>query len=90
VDATLRRIVADYNELGQQEPDVIEIGEEGRLLAEGVELREGERVIVVEPGELEAVGVLFSTFDAGWQTTFWMARLDMSTLRSLDRPAGVL
>lgn len=80
----MRRVEADFNRMGYTAPNSVEVGEEERLRERGVELREGERVIVYEPGELESVGVLEREWDAGWGKWFWRAIIDLSTLRTLD------
>jgi hypothetical protein len=81
----MQRVQGDFNRMGYTAPNSIELGTEERLLARGVQLREGEQVIVVEPGELEAVGVLESAWDEGWGKRFWRALLDMNTLRRIDQ-----
>jgi hypothetical protein len=80
----MQRVEADFNRMGYTAENSIELGTEERLAERGISLREGEQILVVEPGELEAVGVAERVRDVGWGKWFWRAMLDMSTLRQLD------
>ncbi len=81
----MQRVEADFNGMGYTAENSIELGTEERLLERGITLREGEQVLVVEPGELEAVGIAERSWSEGWGLWFWHAMLDMSTLRHLDQ-----
>lgn len=81
----MQTVYGDYNRLGLDKPNAIPLGDEGRLREQGITLQEGERVLVVEPDELEAVGIAYREWSDGWGMWFWSANLDMSTLHSIGR-----
>ncbi len=80
----MQRIFADYNDLGMyDDPNRVELGFEGeRVGLEGVELREGEHVILHEPGSLEAEGVLHMEMIDGRR--YWYGVIDRATLHDVD------
>ena len=86
----MQRIFADFSRLGMHGPGhetEIDLGYDDSPNLAGHELHEGERAIFYETGSLEAVGTLTSTTvaaDHGTRRRFWIAQLDLGTIRSLD------
>ena len=93
-ESSMQRIFADFSRLGMHGPgheSEIDLGYDNSPNLAGHELREGERAIFYETGSLEAIGILISTSEVtpdGQQRRFWIAQLDMATLRSLDQSSG--
>lgn len=86
----MQRIFADFSRLGMHGPGheaEIDLGYDDSPNLAGHELHEGERAIFYETGSLEAAGTLTSTTgadDHGTRRRFWIAQLDLSTIRALD------
>ncbi len=86
----MQRIFADFSRLGMHGPGheaEIDLGYDDSPNLTGHELHEGEHAIFYETGSLEAIGTLVSTTvagDKGTRRCFWIAQLDLSTIRHLD------
>jgi hypothetical protein len=79
----MRRIFADFNDFGYWAPDRVELGFEDQAPGlQGVELREGVRVIFRELGSLEAEGKLHMEIVEGRR--YWYGVVDRNTWRDLD------
>ncbi len=76
------RIFADFNRLGQGGRNVLPLGTDAVLLERlGGLPQEGERLLAVEDGSLEAMGTVRAEEIAGRR--FWLLDIDPATLRHL-------
>ena len=77
------RIDADFNRLGQGGPDVLPLGTDKELLERLGRLpRESERLLAVEEGDLEAVGIVRAEQLAGRR--YWLLDIEPDTLRQVE------
>lgn len=79
----LPRIDADFNRLGLLGKNVLSLGTDEELLRWFGRLpQEGERLLAVEKGDLDAVGTVRAEEIAGRR--YWLLDIDPATLRQLE------